>query len=92
MKKQISQFLFDSGPGSLSKSPQRYSATSYSPSVKLVDEFTCESPHPFPTEAPVSRLHKMSLLEEAKRVAAEFEYTDDQVRKGVKHFIQQMSE
>lgn len=33
----------------------------------------------------------MSLLEEAKRVAAEFEYTDDEVRKGVKHFIHQMS-
>lgn len=33
----------------------------------------------------------MSLLEEAKRVAAEFDYTDDEVRKGVKHFISQMS-
>jgi hexokinase len=33
----------------------------------------------------------MSLLEEAKRIAAEFEYTDDEVRKGVKHFIHQMS-
>lgn len=33
----------------------------------------------------------MSLLDEAKRVAAEFEYTDDEVRKSVKHFIYQMS-
>jgi hypothetical protein len=33
----------------------------------------------------------MSLLEEARRVAAEFEYADDDVRKGVKHFIHQMS-
>lgn len=33
----------------------------------------------------------MSLLEEAKRVAAEFEFTDDDVRKNVKHFIYQMS-
>jgi hypothetical protein len=33
----------------------------------------------------------MSLLEEAKRVAAEFEFTDDDVRKCVKHFIYQMS-
>lgn len=33
----------------------------------------------------------MSLLEEAKRVAGEFEYTDVDVQKGVAHFIKQMS-
>ncbi|KAI9730176.1 MAG: glucokinase [Claussenomyces sp. TS43310] len=33
----------------------------------------------------------MSLLEEAKRIAAEFEYTDEDVQKGVAHFIKQMS-
>jgi len=33
----------------------------------------------------------MSLLEEAKRVAAEFEYSDADVQKGVIHFIKQMS-
>jgi hypothetical protein len=85
------QFFLDKGSGIYPKAPQRYSPTSYSPPVKLVDELICESPHPFPTEPPVSRPYKMSLIEEAKRVAAEFEYTDDQVRKGVKHFIYQMS-
>lgn len=33
----------------------------------------------------------MSLLEEAKRVAAEFELGDEDVGKTVKHFIEQMS-
>lgn len=53
----------------------------------------CESPAPFQTEAaPVSRPHKMSLLAEAKRIAAEFEYSDDDVRKAVGEFIFEMSE
>jgi hypothetical protein len=34
----------------------------------------------------------MSLLEEAKRVAAEFEFSDEDVVKSVKHFIFQMRE
>ncbi|KAI9721260.1 MAG: hypothetical protein M1812_002422 [Candelaria pacifica] len=34
----------------------------------------------------------MALLQEAKRVAAEFEYSPDDVRKGVKEFIKQMDE
>jgi hexokinase len=33
----------------------------------------------------------MSLLAESKRVAAEFEFTDDDVRKNVEEFIAQMS-
>jgi hexokinase len=33
----------------------------------------------------------MSLLGKAKQIAAEFEYTDEDVRKGVKEFIWQMS-
>jgi hypothetical protein len=33
----------------------------------------------------------MALLEEARRVAAQFEYTDEAVRKSVKQFIAQMS-
>lgn len=32
----------------------------------------------------------MSLLEEARRVAAEFDYTKQDVNKGVKEFIRQM--
>jgi hexokinase len=34
----------------------------------------------------------MALLEEAKRVAAEFEYPPEEVNKGVKEFIRQMEE
>lgn len=33
----------------------------------------------------------MSLLEEARKVAAEFEYSADDVNTGVKEFIRQMS-
>ena len=32
----------------------------------------------------------MSLLEEAKRMAAEFEYSAEDVQKGVKEFIREM--
>ena len=32
----------------------------------------------------------MPLLEAAKRIAAELEYSDDDVAKGAKHFIAQM--
>ena len=34
----------------------------------------------------------MSLLQEAKRVAAEFEYSTEDVQKGVKEFIREMGE
>jgi hypothetical protein len=40
--------------------------------------------------APVSQ-HKMSRLEEARRIAAGFAYTDDDVRKCVIEFIREMS-
>jgi hexokinase len=33
----------------------------------------------------------MALLTESKRIAAEFEFTDDDVRKNVAEFINQMS-
>ena len=32
----------------------------------------------------------MSLLDEVRRVAAEFEYTPEEVNQGVKEFIRQM--
>lgn len=34
----------------------------------------------------------MALAEEAKRIAAQFDYPPDEVRKGVKEFIRQMDE
>lgn len=39
---------------------------------------------------PVSRPHKMALLEEANRVAAEFEYSPENLNNGVRAFISQM--
>lgn len=88
----IVQFLFTDTPPLYSGSYHPYSPTSYSPRANVADQGTCESPHPFPTEAPISRPHKMSLLAEAKRVAAEFEYTDEDVRRGVAEFVAEMNE
>lgn len=34
----------------------------------------------------------MALAQEAKRIAAEFEYPTDELRKGVREFMQQMDE
>jgi hypothetical protein len=39
---------------------------------------------------PVCRSHKMSVLEDAQRVAAKFEYPAEELNKGVKAFISQM--
>ncbi len=50
----------------------------------------CPNPKAFPTEPVFSQAHRMALLQEAKRVAADFEYSPDDVRKGVKEFIRQM--
>jgi hypothetical protein len=44
----------------------------------------------FTEELPVSRPHKMTIVEEARKVAAEFEYPAEEVQKGVKEFIRQM--
>lgn len=63
-----------------------------------------DAPDPFPTQQcaaypdlftdqlPVCKPHKMALVEEAKRVAAEFEYTTADLNKGVKEYINQMKE
>jgi hypothetical protein len=53
----------------------------------------CYSKSIFDPELPCSRAPaNMALLEEAKRVAAEFEYPPEEVNKGVKEFIRQMEE
>ena len=52
---------------------------------------TCREEYLFSTHLPVSRPHKMALLEEAKRVAGQFDYSSEELNKGVKAFIQQMS-
>lgn len=39
---------------------------------------------------PVTREHKMSLLKEAQRVAAEFDYPAKELNRGVKEFMREM--
>ncbi len=51
----------------------------------------CERSNVFTEPLPISHPYKMSLLEEARRVAGEFEYPAVEVNKGVKEFIRQMS-
>lgn len=52
----------------------------------------CKEPNLFEAPLPVTRPDKMSLLTEAKRVAAEFEYPAEDLNIGVKAFIEQMHE
>jgi len=44
----------------------------------------------FTESFPVTREHKMSLLKEAQRVAAEFDYPAKDVNRGVKEFMREM--
>ncbi|KFX94601.1 hypothetical protein V490_04298 [Pseudogymnoascus sp. VKM F-3557] len=64
-----------------------------SPSPAPVQAICESSPHPFllPTTA-ISQVSSMSLQDAAQRVAKEFDYPDDEVLKGGKHFITQMQE
>lgn len=50
----------------------------------------CPNTPVFSEPLPTSHPYKMSLLEEARRVAAEFDYSAEDVNKGVKEFIRQM--
>ena len=52
---------------------------------------TCENTVIFKQTPPTSEPREMTVLESAEKVAAEFEYTADDVRKGVKAFLSQMS-
>lgn len=72
--------------------PLSSTTTSFSPPA-LINSIpgVCESPDPFPTATPISRPHKMALMAEVKRVAAEFEFSDEDVNKSVKEFIAEMS-
>ena len=54
------------------------------------DWFTPANTNIFRQPLPFSHPDKMTLLEEAKRVAATFEYPVEDVRKGVEAFINQM--
>lgn len=53
----------------------------------------CRPKSVFPPELPTTdALTNMALAEEVKKIAAEFEYTGEDVNKGVRHFIHQMEE
>ncbi|KAI1352687.1 glucokinase [Xylaria sp. FL0043] len=72
-----------------------FSRTFSSPPAVIVEGAVCESPHPFATSPPISLAPtKManSLVEETKRIVAQFDYTDDDVNQGVQEFLRQMNE
>lgn len=52
----------------------------------------CENPLPFPTAAPTSKPLAMALEAETATIVAQFDYTDEDVNKGVKEFLRQMGE
>ncbi|KAL2262431.1 hypothetical protein VTK26DRAFT_1334 [Humicola hyalothermophila] len=79
----------------LSSLKTRYSpllpSASHSPTAgRRHDLATCENPVPFPGSAPTSKPLTMSLEAETKSIVAQFEYTDEDVNKGVKEFLRQM--
>lgn len=88
---QVIQFFLSDAPFQPSPSSRLYSSTSTSCAPENLAAGVCEVPHPFLTQPPVSRPHKMSLLAEAKRVAAEFDFTDDDVRAIADEFVAEMS-
>lgn len=59
--------------------------------IRLQSEAVCEILNIFAEPLPISRPYRMSLLEDARRVAQEFDYPAAEVNKGVKEFIRQMS-
>ena len=52
---------------------------------------TCTNTPIFQSPLPVSGPAKMALLDAARKVAAEFEYSPEDVNRGVKAFLDQMS-
>lgn len=71
-----------------------FSRTLSSPPAVIVESAVCESLHPFETAPPISLAPVMatSLVEETRRIVAQFDYTDDDVNKGVQEFLRQMNE
>ncbi|CAJ2503769.1 Uu.00g111630.m01.CDS01 [Anthostomella pinea] len=71
-----------------------FSRTVSSPPAFVLDDSVCESPQPFPTAPPVSRAPAMEspLVQETKRIVAQFDYTGTDVNNGVKEFLRQMNE
>lgn len=53
---------------------------------------SCPNTNPLREALPICTRSKMGLIEDARRVAAEFEYPPDEVNRGVKAFIRQMGQ
>ena len=69
--------------------------SAYSPPAQVIQEnndLVCEIPRPFPTSPPVSKPLNMALAAETKAIVAQFDYTDEDVNKGVKEFLRQMGQ
>lgn len=67
--------------------------TLFTPSIPEIHSpisATCLRDPAFPTSPPVCTISKMGLIEDARKVAEEFEYPGEKVNKGVKEFIRQM--
>ena len=75
-------------PFELSTEPSRSSY--YRGAFDAIPQSMCRKVNLFQESLPVSRPYKMSLLEEAKRVAAEFDYSKEDLNEGVKAFISQV--
>lgn len=59
--------------------------------VRLQSKAVCDNLNIFAESLPISRPYRMTLIEDARRVAQEFDYPAVEVNKGVKEFIRQMS-
>lgn len=70
--------------------PQTLYQNIWEPKHDKISEAVCRNPHILTEPPPISRPHRMSLLEEVRRVATQFDYSAEEVNKGVKEFIRQM--
>ncbi|KAJ1335938.1 hexokinase [Microdochium nivale] len=84
-------FLFDLKPTFFPHSYLRI-YTIFSPPATVVDDLVCKSSEIFPTNPPVSPIRNMALIGETKRLVAQFDYSDEDLNKGVKEFLHQMNE
>jgi hexokinase len=68
-----------------------YSPAAHSPTAATAEDLAiCENPLPFTKTPSISKPLAMSLEAETKSIVAHFEYTDEDVNKGVLEFLRQM--
>lgn len=85
------QFLLLSRDNSIVLRPRYSRETPFDVLNNLPSQPRCKNVQVLDT-SPVCRADKMPLIDDAKKVAAEFDYSDTAVNKGVKAFIEQMDE